>query len=197
MKTFLKITFWAVSLTASFSFIQKTPFNLSMQAPEKWIKNSNEEVWDNLFRFKHTEAELNKYISDHKGSALLLSYMKYNPANHAGLIPIIQFNLRNNSAKKFSQFTTVMARSAETMKKYLHNFKYIDSAKVTTLANRECFYFSATFNMLTKNRDTLKSRSKTFAVPFGDKFLQINFTDGQSEDCSILYDSLIKTIKFD
>lgn len=125
-----------------------------------------------------------------------MSYMKYKPNEHAGLIPVVQVNLRLNDTKSFPQFVSVMTKSAESMKNYLHNFEYIDKPKTFTIGGKQAFYFSAKFKMATKGSDTLNARSRTYAVPYGDKFFQINFTDGPDEDCSELYDSLIKTIKF-
>lgn len=171
-------------------------FAFSMTPPKGWQVTTNQEIWDNLKKFKATGPELNKYISDHKGSALVVSYMKYKPSEHAGLIPIIQVNLRLNDTKNFPQFVSVMTKSADNMKNYLKDFQYIDKIQTIKIAGRETFYFSAKFNMITKNSDTIRARSRTYAVPIGDKFLQINFTDGPNEDCSKLYDSLVKTIKF-
>lgn len=168
----------------------------SMTPPSGWHGTTNQEIWDNLYKFKVTDVELRKYISDHKGSVLILSHVKYKSSEHAGLIPMIQVNLRLNDTKSFSQFVSVMAKSVDNMKNYLNDFQYVDNAKTITLAGRQAFYFSSKFNMLTKNSDTIEARSRTYAVPIGDKFLQINFTDGPSEDCSKLFDSLVKTIKF-
>lgn len=168
----------------------------SMTPPGGWNGTTNQEILDNLHKFKVTGGELNKFISDHKGSVLLVSHMKYKPSEHAGLIPVIQVNLRINDTKSFPEFVSVMTKSVENMKNYFNDFQYIDKAKTISLAGRQAFYFSAKFNMITKNSVTIKARSRTYAVPIGDKFLQINFTDGPSEDCSKLFDSLVKTIKF-
>ena len=193
----LKLFVMTTLLLIATSFKQtNNELAFSMTPPSGWHGTTNQEIWDNLHKFKVTGVELNKYISDHKGSLLVVSYMKYKPSEHAGLIPVIQVNLRLNDTKSFSQFVSVMTKSADNMKNYLNDFQYVDNAKTITLAGRQAFYFSAKFNMLTKNSDTIKARSRTYAVPIGDKFLQINFTDGPNEDCSKLFDSLVKTIKF-
>lgn len=182
-------------ITTSFKQTSNT-LAFSMTPPDGWQGTTNQDIWDNFHKFKVTDTQLNKYISDHKGSVLVESHMKYKPSEHAGLIPVIQVNLRLNNTKSFSQFVSVMTKSADNMKNYLNDFQYIDKAKTITLAGRQAFYFSAKFNMIAKNSDTIKARSRTYAVPIGDKFFQINFTDGPTEDCSKLYDSLVKTIKF-
>jgi hypothetical protein len=167
-----------------------------MKAPENWHKNSNNDILDNLLRIKTTKKELDKYLNDHKGSILLLAYTKYRPEEHPGLIPVIQFNLRSNQSKSFSEFTSIMGKSAEGFKKFFKDFKYIDSTRIIDLGGKKVVYFSAKFSITTKNLDTIHSRTRTYAVPFDDRFLQINFTDGPSDNCSILYDELLKTLKF-
>src|ERR1043165_2388211 len=128
--------FFSTSLLLLIVSFKQTNNNLSfsLTPPSNWQGVTNKDLFDNLGKFKTTDQELNKYISDHKGSVLLMSYMKHNPAEHAGLIPAVQVNLRHNDAKSFSQFVSIMTKSAESMKNYLHNFEYIDKPKTITLA---------------------------------------------------------------
>ncbi|MEJ7683094.1 MAG: hypothetical protein WKG06_35615 [Segetibacter sp.] len=59
------------------------------------------EVLKILEKIELSEENLEKIISDNKGSVLLTSFYKYNPKSHAGLIPTIQINVRAKIEKDF------------------------------------------------------------------------------------------------
>ncbi len=195
MKSISKITLF-LALLISFSFKQtENPIEFFMDSPDNWYKNSNDEIYNNLNKFKLTKTQLDKYISDHKGSVLFVSYTKYEQSDHTGLIPTIQVNIRNNNTGSFDNFFEAMKKSVESMPTYFKDFEYIDVPKKVKVGNRDAFYFSSKFTMKSGTQ-TIKPRSRTYAVPIGNKFFQLNFTDGDDEDCTTTFDSLIKSIKF-
>jgi hypothetical protein len=204
MRTFKKIDFTIIRKVAFFatilisiSFRQgSTQLKFSMKSPENWKKVTNTEIFDNIEKFKLTPSQLEKYITDHKGSVLFVSYSKYDAAKHQGLIPTIQVNIRNNPTKTFENFFQSMTKSSESMKTYFKDFEYIDKPQKVKVAGKDAFYFSAKFKMATPNQ-TIKPRSRTYAIPNGNNFFQVNFTDGDDEDCSKLFDSLVKSIRLD
>ena len=118
----LLVTTCLLFITTSFKQTNNA-LAFSMTPPDGWHGTSNKDILDNLHKFKVTDIELNKYISDHKGSVLVMSHMKYKPSEHAGLIPVIQVNLRLNDTKSFPQFVSVMTESADNMKNYLNDFQ--------------------------------------------------------------------------
>jgi hypothetical protein len=194
MKTISKLILFSTILL-SFSFRQNPDqLKFTMTPPEKWRKTTNAEIFDNLDKFKLTQTQLDKFLADHKGSVLFLAYTKYDPSQHPGLIPTIQVNILNNTAKTFDSFFLSMTKSAESMQKYFKDFEYIDRPQKIIIGNKDAFYFSSKFTMTTSSR-TIKPRSRTYAIPNGNTFFQINFTDGDKEDCSKLFDSLVKSIR--
>jgi hypothetical protein len=196
MKIIKKLTLFAAILIST-SFRQSSDeLKFSMTAPKNWKKTTNTEIFDNIEKFKLTPTQLEKYITDHKGSVLFVSYSKYDPAKHSGLIPTIQVNIRNNPTKTFDNFFQSMTKSSESIKTYFKDFEYIDKPQKIKVGNKDAFYFSSKFTMSTSSQ-TIKPRSRTYAIPNGNKFFQVNFTDGDNEDCSKLFDSLVKSIQID
>ena len=190
------LIFFAAFLIST-SFRQSSnDLKFSITSPDKWKKTTNTEIYNNIDQFKLTPTQLGKYISDHKGSVLFVTYSKYDPAQHAGLIPTIQVNIRNNTTKTFDSFFQTMTKSSETMQNYFKDFEYIDKPQKVKVGGKDAFYFSAKFTMATNNQ-TIKPRSRTYAIPNGNTFFQVNFTDSDNEDCSKLFDSLVKTIRLD
>ena len=170
--------------------------DFSMDKPMDWIVADNKEILENLEKFELTEENFTKLIHDNKGSFLLISYYKYNPETHAGLIPTIQINIRANAANNFDEFKNAMIQSTNSFKNYFEDFEFTVSPSVIEISGIKSIYFIGNFSMQIQNGETIKVRSRTYAIPNGDYFFQVNFTDGQdSEDCSKLFDELIETVK--
>lgn len=170
-------------------------YGFSMTEPNNWIEANNSELLKNIKKFELTKEELTKFISDHKGSVLLTSYYKYDPKTHAGLIPTIQINVRVNATRSFDEFTSLMTQSANSIKQYFEDFSFDVEPMVVEVSGIKSIYFVSKFTMQTPNGGIMKVRSRTYAIPYGSYFFQINFTDGQDkEDNSNLYDELIETV---
>ncbi|WP_029036692.1 hypothetical protein [Salinimicrobium xinjiangense] len=171
-------------------------YGFAMAQPENWVQTDNRELLQNLGKFDLKEAELQKLISDHNGSLLLTSFYKYNPESHAGLIPTIQLNVRANATRNFAEFTNLITQSANSFKQYFSDFTFDTAPKVVEVGGVKSVYFVGKFTMQTPAGESIKVRSRTYAIPYGSYFFQLNFTDGQvTEDSSELFDALAKTIR--
>ena len=167
-----------------------------MAQPENWMQADNRELLQNLSKFDMNDEELKQFIASHNGSLLLTSFYKYNPQTHAGLIPTIQVNVRNNGTRNFSEFTNLITQSANSFKQYFPDFKFETTPTVVDVGGVKSIYFVVKFSMQTQNGESLKLRSRTYAIPYGSYFFQLNFTDGQvTEDNSKLFDALARTVR--
>ena len=197
-----KIIFLILIVTSSINLIysQKKfvnkPYEFEIQEPENWIETSNKELLKNLEKFEVNEENLNKLISNNKGSVLLTSFFKYDPKTHAGIIPTIQINVRLKGKSDFEQFKSGMEQSANSFKKYFADFEFVNEITEIEISGIKCVYFIGKFTMKTQSGQEMKVRSRTYAIPYKNYFFQCNFTDGQfGEDCSKEFDELVKTIK--
>jgi hypothetical protein len=171
-------------------------YGFSMEKPTDWIEADNTVILENLEKLVLTEQNLEKFLNDHRGSVLLTSYHKYNQKKHAGLIPTIQVNVRTNGARNFDQFKSVMVQSANSFKNHFEDFEFDVAPTVIDIYGIKSIYFVGKFSMKLQNGIMMKVRSRTYAIPSGSYFFQLNFTDGQdTEDNSVLFDSLLKTVK--
>ena len=167
----------------------------AMAAPGGWHLLTDQGVIDNLGKIKISPAQLDKVLASH--SAPVVAYQKYRPDAHAGLIPTIQVNLRRNPATSFDGFVSIITRSIEGPKAILPAFQLIQAPRVVQVGGRRAVVFAATYDVETKHAGTMKVRARTYAVPTGATFLQINFVDGPTDDCAVLFDQLVGTIRFD
>ena len=191
----LAICFSAITIAKGQDKIENVQYGFSMQAPPDWIESNNEELLKNLGKLELSDEELTKFLKDHKGSVLLGSFYKYDPATHAGLIPTIQVNVRANPSENFDAFTNLIELSANSMEKYFKAFDFLEEPKAIEISGKQSIYFVCKFNLPTQSGELMKVKSRTYAIPYGKYFFQLNFTDAQSgEDNSKLFDQLIKTV---
>ena len=145
------LIFFAAILIITSLRQSNSELKFTMTSPDKWRKTTNSEIFDNIDKFKLTQNQLEKYIADHKGSVLFVSYTKYDPSQHAGLIPTIQVNIRKNPTKTFEDFFQTMKKSSESMQNYFKDFVYIDKPQKLKIDGKEAFYFSSKFTMTTRS----------------------------------------------
>jgi len=197
--TFLLISFVGLYNLYSQNQITNPQFAFKIDEPIHWIEGTNKELFDNIKKFELTEEERVKILTDHNGSINISTYFEFDPKSHAGLIPTFQVNVRLNDTRNFEQFKAAMARSANSMESYFKDFKYIDEPQTVEISGIKSFMFSAKFTMTQKNGNVLKARSKTYAIPFGKYFFQINFTDGQDkkDDRSKLFKKMIQSMRIE
>ena len=196
-----QIFFFLIIFTFSFygafgqEKFENKQYGFSMTEPDNWIEADNSELLRNLEKFELNEDNLTKFISDRKGSVLLTSYYKYNPKTYAGLIPTIQVNVRTNLTRDFNEFTSLITQSANSFKQYFEDFSFEIEPMVVEISGIDSIYFVGKFTMKGQNGELIKVRSRTYAVPYGNYFFQLNFTDGQEEDSSELFEILMQTVK--
>ncbi|MGV3459206.1 MAG: hypothetical protein ACO1N9_02000 [Flavobacterium sp.] len=168
----------------------------SMDEPEGWIVANNQDVLDNLEKLELDDAKIVKILEDRKGSLHLVSFYKYDPQTHPGLIPAIQINLREKRNKDWKIFRDNLVKSAREMGKLLDDYEFIEEPKDVKIDGIKCIYFRTKFTMKTDNGQQYRVRNRMYIIPKKDYYFQINFTDGlMSEDCAVEFDKLVKSIK--
>lgn len=171
-------------------------YGFSMHEPKDWLIASNEFRLANLEKLKMNETAKSEAIKSNKGSLLLTSFYKYDAKKYAGLIPIIQINVRTNPTKTFEQFSSAMMQSASGFKNYFPDFKLIKEPSVIEINGTKAVYFIGTYTLSSKSGMVMNVRSRTYAIPNGEYFFQLNFTDEQgNENDTQLFDELVRSIK--
>lgn len=171
------------------------PSGFAMSAPEGWHPISDQGLIDNLGKIKISPAQLDALLANR--SAPVVAYTKYRPDAHAGLIPTIQVSVRRNPAKTFDGFVSLITRSIDEPKAALPAFELTQAPGVVLVGGRQAVVFASTYALETKHAGTITVRARTYAVPNGTTFFQINFLDGPNDDCAVLFDQLVRTIRFD
>jgi len=89
-----------------------------------------------------------------------------------------------------------MSNSIVSMSELLDKFELIKEMEECEIDGKKGVYFISSFEMKLGENETEKIRSWTYAIPTGNYFYQINFSDLlKKDDCSSIYTKLIKEIK--
>lgn len=197
MKTCITVilTLYSAVSIAQIKFESKA-HGFTMNEPEGWIIANNEDVLRNLEKLELDDAKVMKILEDRKGSLHLVSFYKYDPQTHPGLIPAIQINLREKRNKDWETFRATLVKSARDMGKLLDDYEFMEEPVDVKIDGIKCIYFRTKFTMKTDNGQQYRIRNRMYIIPKKDYYFQINFTDGLvSEDCAAEFDKLVKSIK--
>lgn len=171
-------------------------FGFSIQEPSNWIVTTNKELISNLEKFEFSEDGLARLLAVEKGSVVLTAFSKYDAKEKVGLIPTIQIRVRTGHARNFQAFKAAIIKSMENSKMLFENFEYVEEPKEVEISGIKSVLLITRFTARSKNGAELKAKSRIYAIPYKNYFFQLNFNDGQnSEDCTKLFDELVKTIK--
>lgn len=139
---------------------------------------------------------LARILKDNNDAITLAAFYKYDLNTVAGLVPKIQITVRTNKTKNFQDFNGGITKSAESLKKFLDDFEFIEAPKEAEISGIKSMFLIGKFTVKMLDGQVLRARSRTYAIPMGNYFFQVDFTDGQvEEDCSVEFDQLVKSIK--
>jgi hypothetical protein len=134
-------------------------------------------------------------MSSNNGAISQISYHKYDVDSVVGFIPTIKITVRLNPAKNFDEFKNIMIASTDRLKSTLDNFEYLDRITNVKLSNHNCIYYSSRYSITPASSEKFIVRTKSYNIPRGNYFVSITFMDNESsEDCSSLFNEIIKTI---
>lgn len=197
-----KITLLIAMLTINVAFCQKRfenkQYGFSIEEPHNWQIANNDETLKNLDKYDLTDEAVQELLKKNKGSILLTSFYKYEAHKHAGLIPTIKINMRENPIREFAAFKSMVGQSSKGFVTVFPDFTYIQEPTEIEISGIKSVFFSGKYTMKAQNGTEMKIKSRTCAIPYGNYFFQVNFIDGQTkDDCTAEFDALVKTIKIE
>jgi len=188
-----------LSLTVNL-FAQKTytntQFEFAIDKPIGWIELSGTELQAGFENLNLQDESLSNMIANHKGPILLTAYSKYDPASHISeLIPKIQVSVIASGASSFDQFTNEITAGANSFKNHFEDFAFTSPVETVEISGVKSVHFSITFTLPTKEGNSWKVLSSTYAIPRGKFFFQVSLTDGQEmQDNAELFEKLVSSI---
>lgn len=197
-----KILLICVFIGCCFGFVfaqerfEEKKFGFSMTKPAKWFEAEKSDLVKNLQKVDISDEKLDKLLKEDNRSILLVAFYKYLPNEHVGLIPKAQVDVRLNPTKTYEQFRSSLLKSMESFKSYFPDFEFLETPKDVEVSSIKSLSTFSKFTVKMENGQSLKARSRTYAIPYKQYFFQISLTDGQNEeDCSKIFDEIVKSIK--
>jgi len=165
-------------------------FGISINIPAGWMEGTPKGVDSNLQLSKKERTAL----LEKEGSVYLVNFFKLFVTGSDGLIPKIQINTVIKPEKTFADFKKEAIASADKLKKNLSDFEYIQRPEEITISGIKSIYFIIQYTMVINGKE-MNIRNHTYAIPYQNYLFHISLVDGPSEDCTALFENLIKTIK--
>ena len=195
------LALFAVSVVVSVQAQQKTftssEFGFTMLEPSGWVLAEKRFLDESLEQMDLSDATLEKLLKDE--DVLLFAYTKYVPNSRPGLNPKIEARVVSNGVNRslsFEEFRPAIVRAFQTLKSDLQAYAYLQEPTPIDVTGATGVYQISKFKMRTKERTEYYVRSRTYAIPYKTYFFQISFVDEVGgEDCSAVFDELVKSIK--
>jgi hypothetical protein len=171
-------------------------FGFSIQPPKGWITANKDDRNENIKRLEMSEDAVKKLLESDKGTTSLMSYFRQDPNTTAGLIPVVNVDVRRMAPVPYQQFKADLSKSTDGLRTYFPDIKLSDPADVDISGIRSVL-FTSTFTMKTADGQILRVRNRVYGIPMGNYFFQISLNDGQEKelDCTHEFDQVIRSIK--
>lgn len=187
----------AVGVQAQQRTFTSNEFGFTMLEPSGWVLAEKRVLDEGLTQMDLSDATLEKLLKD--DDVLLFAFTKYVPDSKPGLNPKIEARVvsnRLNRSLSFDEFKPAIVRAFQTLKSDLQAYAYIQEPTPIDVVGATGVYQISKFKMRTKERTEYYVRSRTYAIPYKTYFFQISFVDEVGgEDCSAVFDELVKSIK--
>ena len=194
----LGMTF-AIAANAQQTTFRSSEFGFSMLEPKGWVLTEKKVLDESLMKMELSDATLEKLLKEDDGDVLLFAYTKYPPNSKPGLNPKIEARVISNRLDRplsFEEFRPAIVRAFQTLKADLPAYAYVQEPTSIDVTGATGVYQISKFKMRTKERTEYHVRSRTYAIPYKTYFFQISFVDEVGgEDCSAVFDELVKSIK--
>ena len=197
MKKVIILLFVAINTSVCLGQTNAQSLNLSIWVPPNWLTGDAQLLKSNLQNYTFSPGELNKLVNDVNRSTVLGVCYKYDPKEHYGLIPTMKFYIQQNQTETFDAFFQMVKRKIEAIKPQVLDFEYIDSPKTMIIGTQKAFYASSKYNLNVKTGEKAIIRTIFLCIPLKEKYLYITMIDNPNEDCSKLYEEVVRKIKVD
>ncbi len=200
LKTLFALTipaFLAVTVSAQNGIFTSTEFGFSMLEPQGWTLTEKRVLDENVKQLDLSTAAMDRRATE--DDILLFAFTKYVPNSRRGLNPKIEARVIATGLQRslsFEEFQPAIIRAFQTLSGNHKSYYYLLEPTPIEVFGGKGVYQISRFTMRTKDRTEYYVRSRTYAIPYKTYYFQISFVDEVGgEDCSPLFEELVKSIK--
>lgn len=175
--------------------LEAKKFGFSINAPKGWIEMKDEDILKNLNKFELTDEQLDELLKSNQGALSLVTYSKYDPKKHAGIIPTIKIRAQQNPNSSIENFLKSVESTTEDAMKTLEHFKFSEKPVAVKVSNKNAVKFAVQFTMKSGGKE-YEIVSHSYYILIKDYFISLNFIEQVGkEDNNKLFDELFQSIQ--
>ena len=153
----------------------ETPEGLSFEKPSNWIEGNLETRTASIKRITFNKEDRARLLANEKSSGIVAILYREDPKVTPGIIPTIQVILRPKGANmSFDQFKKAMSDPKPMAA--LEEFTFVGDPSTIEISGVKTVVLNATFK-LRRGERVYSIRSRTYAIPRLDYFIQISMSD--------------------
>lgn len=197
MKKYLIIicTFFSVFQCFSQEKFEIKRLGFSINVPKNWIEMKNDETLKNIDRIDFTDKQLDEILKSANSSVSFVTYTKYDPKTHQGIIPTIKITARESKSKTIQSFLKAVESSTKEAGKSLGNFNFTEQPVVIKISNKEAVKFAIRFTIKASGKE-YEIMSHSYYILLNGYYISVNFLEETvKEDNSKLVDDLVNSIQ--
>ena len=178
-RIFLVFLFFAFSIVGFSQRPADAPEGFSFEKPTNWYEGDIAARAASLRRFTFDKNDMAKLLATERSSGIVAVLYRNDPKKTPGIIPTIQVILRPKSTKMtFDQFKGAVSNPKPF--EALEDFTFLGAATSVDISGVRSVLLNSTFK-LRRGDQVYSIRSRTYAIPRTDYFIQISMSDEDDE----------------
>jgi len=174
-------------------------YGFSMAKPDGWYQVEKKVLDDSISQLDLSNTAREKLKYDDSDSTLLFLFTRYVPDSKRGVNPKIEARLIPTGLKRaltFAEFQPAITKAFLSFDAGRINYLFLKEPAAIDINGGKGVYQISRFTIRTNQRTEYTIRSRTLAIPYKTYYFQISFVDEfGGEDCSAVFDELVKSIK--
>jgi hypothetical protein len=170
-----------------------------MAKPDGWYQVEKKVLDDSISQLDISNNAREKLKYDDSDSTLLFLFTRYVPDSKRGVNPKIEARLIPTGLKRslsFEEFQPAITKAFLSFDAGRINYLFLQEPTAIDVIGGKGVYQISRFTIRTNMRTEYTIRSRTLAIPYKTFYFQISFVDEfGGEDCSAVFDELVKSIK--
>lgn len=194
------LSFVIVFVLSSPLFAQKSlelkQFGFSMNEPENWFKNQNDEVWKNINRFDLTEQEREAMFKSLNSASNFIAYYKYDPLQTRGIIPTVNVTVRNTKVTTQDKFGLYLVKVNEHMKGVVQNL-VASTPEIIKIGNLTAWLIQSSYDWKDPTGKEVRLNNKTVYLYRDTYYISLALVEEiGKENNNAVFDEILSSIEF-
>lgn len=193
------LAFCSFGISGQSAELDFSEYGFAMARPSGWFQVEKRNLDDSISQLDFSSAAREKLKQDDNDSLLLFLFTRHVPDSKRGVNPKIEARLIPTGLSRvltFGEFQPAITKAFRSFDAGRINYLFLQEPTAADVIGGKGVYQISRFTIRTNKRTVYTIRSRTLAIPYKTYYFQISFVDEfGGENCSALFDDLVKSIK--